>query len=266
MAETLPTLSPSEQGEQVNMNVDNDQKDSQQGAGASASSNSNANMALAATMAEDLQRTVMESTDSAVRSARYIQHHLPQYIGKAVDNYRIYEHAFFTKIKEGLTSAIENPAPTLGIGLTAAFLVLPGPRRFLFRQTFRRLQSEEAQFLSAEKSVKELNLSVDLMRKESKKLLERALLAEKDMTYGHTDLMDVGRQIQHLCKSAHKVESQASDLMDGLREIPNREALKLRAEASCINDIDLETSEVCAGQTHNEDFRIRTPSVTTTRD
>lgn len=99
MAETMPTPSPSEQGEQVNMNVDNDQKDSQQGAGASASSNSNANMALAATMAEDLQRTVMESTDSAVRSARYIQHHLPQYIGKAVDNYRIYEHAFFTKIK-----------------------------------------------------------------------------------------------------------------------------------------------------------------------
>lgn len=47
----------------------------------------------------------------------------------------------------------------------------------------------QAKFLSAEKSVKELNLSVDLMKKESKKLLERALLAEKDMTYGHNDLM-----------------------------------------------------------------------------
>lgn len=47
----------------------------------------------------------------------------------------------------------------------------------------------QAQFVRAEKNVKELNLSVDLMKKESKKLLERALLAEKDMKYGQTDLM-----------------------------------------------------------------------------
>lgn len=47
----------------------------------------------------------------------------------------------------------------------------------------------QAQFVRAEKNVKELNLSVDLMKKESKKLLERAALAEKDLNYGHTELM-----------------------------------------------------------------------------
>lgn len=101
----------------------------------------------------------------------------------------------------------------------------------------------QARFVSAEKNVKELNLSVDLMKKESKKLLERELLAEKDMKYGQTDLMyppslptmvsiacifitclcvslilpsnscrDVGSQIQSLSKSVHKVESQAAGL------------------------------------------------------
>lgn len=175
----------------------------------------------------------------------------------------------------------------------------------------------QAQFLSAEKSVKELKLSVDLMKKESKKLLERTLLAEKDMTYGHNDLMYpliqlvfasridvfvgylfVSWLIQVIYAGMSEDKSNTylnlfirlnlklqvcgheffpisfcysymvkwktlkfklvlqvlmfplslgchytrimpsfvlrfcADLMDGLREIPNREALKLRAEAS----------------------------------
>ena len=39
----------------------------------------------------------------------------------------------------------------------------------------------QAQFVKAEKNVKEFNISVDLTKKESKKLFERAELAEKDM-------------------------------------------------------------------------------------
>ncbi|THF99075.1 hypothetical protein TEA_007032 [Camellia sinensis var. sinensis] len=85
-----------------------------------------------------------------------------------------------------------------------------GSRRFLFRHTFGRLQSDEARFLRAEKNVKELNLSVDLMKKESRKLLERAALAEKDMKHGQSDLMNAGTQIQRLAKSVTNVEVHTS--------------------------------------------------------
>lgn len=47
----------------------------------------------------------------------------------------------------------------------------------------------QAQFNRAERNVKDLSLSVDLMKKESKKLLERAALAEKEMKHGHHELM-----------------------------------------------------------------------------
>lgn len=47
----------------------------------------------------------------------------------------------------------------------------------------------QAQFVKAENNVKELSLSVDMMKNESRKLLERAALAERDMKYGHTELM-----------------------------------------------------------------------------
>ncbi|KAE9462355.1 hypothetical protein C3L33_05732, partial [Rhododendron williamsianum] len=235
-------------------------------------------------ISEDLPRTVVQSTDSAIRSARSLQHTSQTHfrtlrvsqtlgrssshrmdqsmIGKEEDivlqclildfipeigsHYRTYEVAFFSRVKDGLMDAKEHPFVAGGVAVTASLLLMRGSRRFLFRHTFGRLQSEEAQFVRAEKHVKELNLSVDLMKNESRKLLERAALAEKDMRHGQSELMNAGTQIQRLARSVYKVEVQSSDyacrfitfsadLMDGLRELPGREALRLRAEASTMS-------------------------------
>ncbi|OVA08854.1 hypothetical protein BVC80_8041g5 [Macleaya cordata] len=193
------------------------------------------------TSAEDLKRTVFESTDSAIRSARSLQENssthlrtLQDLIPQLKSQYHSYEDAFFTKLKDELMSAREHPAMASGVAVAAGLLLLRGPRRFLFRHTLGRLQSEEAQYVRAERNVKELHLSVDLMKKESQKLLERSALAEKDMKRGHNELMSAGSDIQRLAKSVYKIESQAADLMDGLREIPGREALKLRSEVAAM--------------------------------
>lgn len=190
---------------------------------------------------EDLQRTVKESKDSAIRSAlsfqqsssshlRSFQDHVPD----AISKFNSYENTFFSKVKEELLTAKDHPAAAIGLTLTAGLFLMRGPRRFLFRNTLGRFQSEEAQFLRAEKNVKEFSFSVDLMKKESRKLLERASLAEKEMKNGHTELLDTGIQIQRLAKSVYKVETKTADLMDGLREIPGRDALKLRAEVASM--------------------------------
>lgn len=55
--------------------------------------------------------------------------------------------------------------------------------------TLNHYSCTQARFVRAEKNVKELTLSVDLMKKESKKLLERSVLAQKDMKRGHSNLM-----------------------------------------------------------------------------
>ncbi|XP_027072304.1 RGS1-HXK1-interacting protein 1 [Coffea arabica] len=192
-------------------------------------------------ISEDLPRTVQQSTDSALRSARSFHHSssthfrtLRDFMPQLGSQYRTYEDAFFLKIKDELTKVRENPAVTGGIAVAVGLLLFRGPRRFLFRHTLGRFQSEEAQFIRAEKNVKELNLSVDLMKKESGKLLERAALAEKEMKHGQIDLMNAGVQIQTLARSVHKAETKATDLMDLLRELPGREALKLRAEVASV--------------------------------
>ncbi|XP_054816454.1 RGS1-HXK1-interacting protein 1 [Prosopis cineraria] len=194
-----------------------------------------------ASIAENLQRTVLQS--SAIHAARSLRHNssthirsLQDFFPEAISQYRTYEDAFINKVKDGLMVAREQPAMVIGFAISAT-LLMRAPRRFLFRHTLGRLQSEEARYVSAEKNVKDLNLSVDLMRKESKKLLERTALAEKNMKYGHNELMNSGAQIQHLAKSIYKVEAQAADLTDRLRHIPSREALALRAEVASLASI-----------------------------
>ncbi|KAL0390409.1 UNVERIFIED_CONTAM: RGS1-HXK1-interacting protein 1 [Sesamum calycinum] len=214
-------------------------------------------------ISEELPRSVQESADSAIRSARSLQQSssthlrsLQEFFPQLGTQYRYYEEAFVNRVKDELVNVRENPALASGVAVAACLLLMRGPRRFLFRQTLGRLQSEEAQFVRAEKNVKELNLSVDLMKKESKKLLERSALAEKDMKRGNSDLMYAGKQIQSLARSVYKTEAEAADmsmfgenaqgqrvqllppqkryLMDLLREIPGREALKLRADVASL--------------------------------
>ncbi|KAI3523546.1 hypothetical protein L1887_01746 [Cichorium endivia] len=188
---------------------------------------------------EDLPRTVQESADSAVRSARSLQQNSSTHIRTLQDHvvqytaqYRSYEDLVFNKIKDQITIAREHSTLSTGIAITAALLLLRGPRRFLFRRTLGRFQTEEAQITKAANNVKHLTVSVRLMKNESEKLLERAVLAENEMTYGYGELKNAGGQIKSLAKSVQKAESQAKDLVDDLREIPGRDALRLRGEVA----------------------------------
>ncbi|KAK9122484.1 hypothetical protein Sjap_012086 [Stephania japonica] len=166
---------------------------------------------------EDLKRSVLESTDSALRSARALQQnsstHLrtfKDFIPQLKSHYHSYEHAFFNTFKDELASAREHPAVAAGVAVMAPLLLLRGPRRFLLRHTLGRLQSEEALFNRADRNVKDLGLSVDLMKKESKKLLERAALAEKEMKHGHQELVSAGNEIQRLAKTVYKIEARVT--------------------------------------------------------
>ncbi|KAK7251943.1 hypothetical protein RIF29_35571 [Crotalaria pallida] len=175
----------------------------------------------------EIRSAVQQTSSTHLRS---FQDSIPE----AVSQYTTYENALFSKIKDGLVVAREHPALGAGFAISAALLAMRAPRRFLIRNTFGRFRSEEARYASAEKNVKDLSVSLELMKNESKKLLERTTLAEKDMKYGHTELMSTGTQCKQLSKSLYKVEARAADLMDRLREVPSREALALRADVASM--------------------------------
>ncbi|KAL9236069.1 hypothetical protein vseg_010776 [Gypsophila vaccaria] len=192
-------------------------------------------------ISEDLPRTFKESTDSAVGSALSLQQDaftrlrsFQDFVPLIKGHFDAYEDAFFRNLKDGFTAGTQHPAMAAGITLAATFLFVRGPRRFLLRHTVGRLQSEEARFTKAENNMKMLQISVDVMKKESRKLLERTTFAEKEMANGQAELINVGKQIQRVAKSVNNLESQAADIMDVLREMPSREALRLRAEVASV--------------------------------
>ncbi|MBA0817119.1 hypothetical protein Gohar_001706, partial [Gossypium harknessii] len=196
--------------------------------------------------------SLIDSKDLAIRSAQSLFHnsstHLRSFqdsLPQASSHYKSYEDAFFSKLKEGVMIAKENPGAAVGITLTAALCLM---RETQMRSAIRCVflgeliggggnevvsivyvvvsrpdqesslailndglppSSHLAKFSRAEKNVKGLNLSVDLMKKESSKLLERAALAEKDMKRGQKELMNSGGQIHRLAKSVYKVEAEA---------------------------------------------------------
>ncbi|KAG5517789.1 hypothetical protein RHGRI_038229 [Rhododendron griersonianum] len=84
-------------------------------------------------ISEDLPRTVVQSTDSAIRSARSLQHTsqthfrtLRDFIPEIGSHYRTYEVAFFSRVKDGLMDAKEHPFVAGGVAVTASLLLMRG--------------------------------------------------------------------------------------------------------------------------------------------
>lgn len=164
---------------------------------------------------------------------------------KVKSQYKAYEDAFVREVKDELTVVRDHPIEACGIAVAAGLLLMRGPRRFLMRNTLGRLKSEEARFTQADSTLKELHQSVEQLKKESKNTLSRTKFSEETMQRGRTKLRDAGHEIQRLTKSIYRTESNAADVMDGLREIPGRNALKLRAEvASMVAELKQQRREL----------------------
>ncbi|KAL5707771.1 hypothetical protein ACHQM5_018632 [Ranunculus cassubicifolius] len=191
--------------------------------------------------AGDLKRSVSESTDSAIRSAKSLHENssthiqtLQDLIPKVKSQYQTYEEAFFKKVKDEVRSAKEHPNIAGGIALASALLLMKGSRRFLFRQTLGRFQSEEARYTKADRNVRELTMTVETLKNDTKKLLERAGLAKQEMNRGYNQVREAGSQIESLAKSVSKLETQANDLIGILRDLPGRSALDLRSKVATV--------------------------------
>ncbi|CAM6127410.1 unnamed protein product [Calypogeia fissa] len=199
----------------------------------------------ASAQAEELQKNLVDGKDQALQSARV---HIGQLYDASSEQlgfvqevantasieYKTYENLFFGKLKEGVYAVQEHPNIAYGVGIVGALLLMKRPRRFLWRNTIGRFQTEEQLVISSEKYVKELRQSVDLLKNESKKLEERAKLAEEELTRGRSKLKNAGSQLRNLVSTYYKTERHARGLVDDLRELPGRQALKLRAEVASM--------------------------------
>ncbi|XP_052148903.1 RGS1-HXK1-interacting protein 1-like [Oryza glaberrima] len=156
--------------------------------------------------------------------------------------YKAYENAFVDMAKGTISDAMvlvnEHQTEAIGCATVAGFILLRGPRRFLYRNTLGRFKTEKDLLNDAEQSMMEYKTSIEQLKKDSKYTLGKIAVGESDLQRGQTDLRSTGKQIRSLIGSIYKAESTATGLMDRLRTIPTRQSLELRAEvASMASDL-----------------------------
>ncbi|XP_020597704.1 uncharacterized protein LOC110037404 [Phalaenopsis equestris] len=195
--------------------------------------------------ASEVRGSALRSYSSPQENSFWTLQKLQGIIPEMKLKYKVYEDAAVQKVKDGVVIAGEHPAATFGVAVLSGLLLMRGPRRFLWRQTLWRFQSEEAQLGKIDSGLKELGQSVEKLKKDGKNMILRASFGEEELQRGRTKIRDAGKEIQRLVKSIYKIESQAADVMDGLRVISGRDALKLRAEvASMTSDLRQQKREL----------------------
>lgn len=129
---------------------------------------------------------------------------------------------------------VEHPDASLAGAAALAALLLPGPRRFLLRNTLGRLRSEEAVFRSAEMRYGSLKERVEAQQGELLKLQERLAAAEAEYSRGLAKLKSSARELESLGSRVHSSGKAAHGLVKELRQLPSKAALQLRSDAANV--------------------------------
>ncbi|CAI7853919.1 unnamed protein product [Closterium sp. NIES-53] len=144
--------------------------------------------------------------------------------------YTQYEDVFFHHLKMGVYLASEHRIASSAALLSALAFILPGPRKMLYRATFGRFQTPEVLVESAERKLEGLKQSVEVFKNDTKKLQERAQMAESEFLSGRDKLKAAGAEMQRLAGSVRAAEKKSLGLRELLKDLPARDSVRLRSE------------------------------------
>lgn len=154
------------------------------------------------------------------------------YYKVGVAQYKVAEDHVFNALKDGVEVALANPDVTSAVLAGLALVALPGPRRFLYRQTWGRLRSDEAVYLAAQRKSQSLGESVEGFTVEAGKLTQRLVSAETQYVDGLRKVKATSKQLQALQKEIAGSERAAQSLVRTLYELPSAQAIALQAEVA----------------------------------
>lgn len=157
-----------------------------------------------------------------------------------------YEEHFFRKLKEGTAIAVSNPVATTMGAVGLGFLVLRGPRRFIYNKTMSLFMSQQALLSRADAKLKELKQTSERFASEIGKIERNLSLAEEEFKRGKTKLRHAGNQIHKEALATYKYEREVRGLKDILGELPKRGASQLRSEVSQLHSEVKQTRKTLA--------------------
>jgi septal ring factor EnvC (AmiA/AmiB activator) len=133
---------------------------------------------------------------------------------------------------EGVALAVQNKglATAAVVGLTA--VVLPGPRRYLWRHTLGRFRSPAAAQESARLDAESLTKRIEAQNEQLTSVSKQLAAAREEHSKALAALRAVSRNTRTLAADVNASEAKASSLLEELRQLKGREALELRNQVA----------------------------------
>uniref|UniRef100_A0A7S0MSN7 Uncharacterized protein n=1 Tax=Pyramimonas obovata TaxID=1411642 RepID=A0A7S0MSN7_9CHLO len=140
------------------------------------------------------------------------------------------EEKFFDQLKGGIHQCIARPYDTAAVALGVSLLLLPGPRRVLYRSTLGMFQSEEAIYRNTESKLATLKKTLESQGTQASAAEASAVEAAQQMEAARARLRAAKSQLTSLTKQATGLEMQAAEMKLAMKKLPGKEALRLRSE------------------------------------
>ncbi|KAK9837098.1 hypothetical protein WJX81_002663 [Elliptochloris bilobata] len=175
---------------------------------------------------------LLSGAHEAAAQYQATQERSERFLDTAVSHYRSTEQAAFDKLKEGVAFVREHQAASTALAAGAALVILPGPRRILWRQTLGRLRSKEAQYQAIETRARQAQETLTQQEAEAVKLEQRLAAAREQYDSGLSKLRSTARQLESLASQVRSTERTGRNLILDLRELPSKQALGLRSEVA----------------------------------
>ena len=142
------------------------------------------------------------------------------------------DRAFRAPVATVKRAVTAYPYETAGASLVASLLILPAPRRFLFRWALGARSSEEALFKRASRGSEAARDSANAAEKELKVLRNAAVAAEAEMLRGRNGLRRAANGLKALQSSTRRDAAAVEDALAELRRLPSAAAVAARADAA----------------------------------
>lgn len=156
-----------------------------------------------------------------------------KHIDDATAAVRKLENDFFKTPVRTVSKALHEYPYQVGAGaLATSLIILPGPRRLLFRQVLGARNSEQAVFNSCNRSASSAKESVAAFEQELKLLRDKATAGEVEMLRGRYALKSAASELKRLQKKTLQNQIVVEDVLRDLRNLPSKESLALRTEVA----------------------------------
>ena len=155
------------------------------------------------------------------------------FVQTGITHFQASEHQALATAKTAIKYTLDHQEQSIAAGIALSLIILPTPRRLLWRATFGRLQSAAAREQSAAQRTDQLIETTKQQTIDAEILLQKLKSTQTEYQAARSALKSTAADVERMTSQVGGWERRGKALLKDLRELPdNKEVLKMRIDAA----------------------------------